>query len=45
MNATLPDQTAAVQQRAKQGKSLLSARGGLYYEVGGGGVAEKWKST
>ncbi len=45
MNATLPDQTAAVQQRAKQGKSLLSAHGGSYYEVGGGGVAEKWKNT
>ncbi len=43
INATLPDQTAAVQQRAKQGNSLLSECGGSYYEVGGGGVAEKWK--
>lgn len=45
LNGTLPNQTAAVQQRAKQRKSLSSKRGGSYYEVGGGGVAEKWKST
>ncbi len=40
MNATLPDQTAAVQQRAKQGKSLLSACGGSYWGWRGWGSRE-----